>query len=52
MLLIEKLKTRLNERKTGIKSGVEYPNGFVNKFAMQEIERLRLVCMEEYGVFF
>ena len=51
-IIIERLKTRLNEREKDIKSGIEYPNGFVNKFAMQEIERVRLVCKEEYGVLF
>ena len=51
-IIIERLKTRLNEREKDIKSGIEYPNGFVNKFAMQEIERARLVCKEEYGVLF
>lgn len=51
-LIIEKLTTRLNERKKDIKSGIEYPNGYINTNAMEEIQSFRMVCKEEYSLLF
>ena len=48
--IIEKLSIKLKERESYIKEGVLYPNGYFNTNAMQEINRLRIVLKEEYGI--
>lgn len=50
--ILEKLSLRINERESYIKKGIEYPNGYMNTNAMQEIQRFRMVSKEEYNVLF
>lgn len=48
--ILPKLSEEIIKRREGIKNGIEYPNGFIEKFAWDEIERFRCICKQEYGV--
>lgn len=48
--ILPKLSEEIIRRKGRIKKGIAYPNGFVEKFAWDEIERFRCICKQEYGV--
>ena len=51
-LIITKLTRSIDKRQNTIKGGIKYPNGYMNTFAMTEIERFRKVCKEEYMIIF
>ena len=51
-LILEKLSFKISERESYIKKGIEYPNGYINTNAMEEIQRFRMVSKEEYNVLF
>lgn len=51
-LIVTKLTHSIDKRQNTIKGGIKYPNGYMNTFAMAEIERFRKVCKEEYNIIF
>lgn len=48
--ILVKLKEEIEKRKTLIQNGIDYPNGYQNKKAWQELERFNNVCKEEYNL--
>lgn len=48
--LVKKLNKELLKRKPNILNGILYPSGYINKKALDEIERFNLVCKKEYNV--
>lgn len=51
-LIVKKLEHRVDERESDITKGIVYPNGYVNINAMEEIQRYRKICKEQYNVVF
>lgn len=48
--IFSKLQTVLATKKEELESGVTYPNGLVNKYAWNDIERFDRVCRKEYDL--
>ncbi len=49
-LILPKIKNEIKRRSETLKKGIEYPNGFYQKRAWEEIERFKYVCKIQYGI--
>ena len=48
--ILPKLGEEIIKRRESIKNGIEFPNGFIEEFAWEEIERFRCICKQEYEI--
>ncbi len=51
-IIIKKLSLGIYRMQDTINEGICYPNGYINKSAMNDIQRFRKICKEEYLVLF
>lgn len=48
--IFSKLQTVLAAKKEELENGVTYPNGLINQYAWNDIERFNKVCKKEYNL--
>lgn len=48
--ILPTLRNEISRRMDDIREGITYPNGFIKKYAWDEIQRFGRVCQEEYGL--
>lgn len=49
-IILKRLSEEIEKRKPNIKNGIAYPSGYKNTKVWEELERINMVCKEEYHV--